>query len=229
MEEAYMKKLIVIIVILAIILIGIFIYNHRAIETNNISIQEIEKIEDYINEIYMWKEITGDAIPVFENINEANEMWIWEVVKKNIEEDKPNYQQIQEKAKEIFGAEFTKQFPKEGTQSIAYDKETDGYATVDVELDQQGDLFLLNTIQKTKEGYEVEIIEYLEDNSPLLQEETQDYIIIRNLKEEEIGKVSGAIEEEETEFVKKNIDKFSKKKISLKQENEKLYIERVFK
>ncbi len=223
-----MKKLIISIVILAIIFIGMLIYTHMAVETNDISLQEIENIENYINQIYMWKEITGDAIPIFEDINQANEKWIWEVVKKNIEEDKPSYEQIQKTAKELFGENFTKEFPKEGTDYLHYQEQTNQYETIDVELDQQGDLFLLNTIKKTKQGYEVEIIEYLEDYSPMLQEEAQDYIIIKNLQEEEIGKITGAVEEEETQLVKNNIDKFSKKKMLIRKENEKLYIERVF-
>lgn len=228
MEGRCMKKLMLIIIILVIIFTGMFLYNRIKVETNNISLQEIEKIENYINQIYMWKEITGDAIPIFEDINQANQSWIWEVVKKNIEEERSTYEQIQEKAKELFGPNFTKEFPKEGTQYLIYHEETNEYEPKEIELDQQGDLFLLNTIQRTKEGYEVEIIEYLEDYSPILQEEAQDYIIIRNLKEEEIGKITGSAEDEETTLVKKNIDKFSKKKVILKQENERLYIQKVF-
>lgn len=224
-----MKKLIVIIIILAIIFIGMIVYKNVAIKANSISMQEIEKIESYINQIYMWKEVTEEAMPVFEDINQANERWIWEVVKKNIEEDEPSYEQIQEKAKELFGQEFTKEFPKEGTDYLTYNEQTNQYKAVTVELDQQGDLFLLNAIKKTKDGYEVEIIEYLEDYSPMLKEEAEDFIIIRNLQEEEIGRISGSAEEEETELVKRNIDRFSKKKLQLKLENDKLYVEKVYK
>lgn len=223
-----MKKLIVIMIILAIIFVGMIVYKNVAINSNHISIQEIEKIENYINQIYMWKEVTGEALPNFENINQANERWIWEAVKKNIEEDTPSYEQIQEKAKELFGQAFMKEFPKEGTEYLIYNKQTNQYEATNVELDQQGDLFLLNTIKKTKEGYEVEIVEYLEDYSPMLKEEAENYIIIRNIEEEEIGRISGSAEEEETELVKRNIDKFSKKKIKLKAENEKLYVEKVY-
>lgn len=224
-----MKKLIVIIIILVIIFVGMVVYKNVMVKNSNINIQEIERIENYINQIYMWKEITGEAIPDFENINQANERWIWEVVKKNIEEDEPSYKQIQEKAKELFGQAFTKEFPKEGTEYLTYNEQTNQYEAVPVELDQQGDLFLLNTIKKTKTGYEVEIVEYLEDYSPMLKEEAENFVIIRNLQEEEIGRISGSAEEEETELVKRNIDKFSKKKIKLKVENEKLYIEKVYK
>lgn len=216
-------------VILAIIFVGMIVYKNVAIKGNHVSIQEIEKIENYINQIYMWKEVTEEAMPVFEDINQANERWIWEAVKKNIEEDKPSYEQIQEKAKELFGQAFTKEFPKEGTEYLTYNEQTNQYEAIAVNLDQQGDLFLLNTIKKTKTGYEVEIVEYLEDYSPILKEEAEDFIIIRNLQEEEIGRMSGSVEEEETDLVKRNIDKFSKKKLQLKAENDKLYIEKVCK
>lgn len=223
-----MKKLIVIIIILAIIFVGMIVYKNVAIKANNISIQEIEKIENYIHQIYMWKEVTEEALPYFEDINQANEKWIWEAVKKNIEDDKPSYEQIQEKAKELFGEDFTKEFPKEGTEYLIYDEQTNQYIAIEPEVDQQGDLFLLNTIKKTKEGYEVEIVEYLEDYSPMLKEEAEDFVIIRNLQEEEIGRITGSAEEEETELVKRNIDNFSKKKLQLKTENDKLYIEKVY-
>lgn len=215
-------------IILAIIFVGMIVYKNVAIKSNHVSIQEIENIENYINQIYMWKEVTGEAMPVFEDISQANERWVWEAVKKNIEEDKPSYEQIQEKAKELFGQAFTKEFPKEGTDYLTYNEQTNQYEAVAVELDQQGDLFLLNTIKKTKTGYEVEIVEYLEDYSPMLKEEAEDFVMIRNLQEEEIGRISGSDEEEETNLVKRNIDKFSKKKLQLKAENNKLYIEKVY-
>jgi hypothetical protein len=224
-----MKKLIVTIVILSIIFVGMIVYKNILIKTNNISIQEIEKIEDYINQIYMWKEVTEEALPYFENINEANEKWIWEVVKKNMEDDEASYEEIQEKAQEIFGQAFSQEFPKEENKYFTYNEQTNKYKAIEVELDQEGDLFLLNKIEKTKDGYEVEIVEYLEDYSPMLKEDAEDFIIIKNLEEEEIGPISGSTKEEETELVKRNIDKFSKKKIILKEENQKLYIERVYK
>ena len=222
-----MKKLIVIIIILAIIFVGMIVYKNIVIKTENITILEIEKIENYINQIYMWKEITGEALPCFEDINQANERWIWEVVKKNIEDDELAYEQIQGKAKELFGQDFTKEFPKEGTKYLTYNESTNRYEASEIELDQQGDLFLLNKIERIKGGYEVEIVEYLEDYSPMLKEEAEDFIIIRNLEEEEIGRISGSIDEE-TELVKRNMESFTKKKIRLKLEDERLDIEKVY-
>ncbi len=222
-----MKKLIAIIIILAIIFVGMVVYKNVAINTsNNISIQEISQIETYITKIYMWKEITGQALPNFEDINQAEDVWIWEVVKKNLEDYEFFYEEIQEKAKDLFGESLTKEFPKEGTEYIIYDEKIDKYYAVGMGLDQLDDLFLLNEIQKTPTGYEVEIIEYLEDYSQTLNEE-DDFVIIRNTNEEEIGRVNSKEEEKVKEMVKNHIDKLSKKKIVLKLENEKLYVESV--
>lgn len=223
-----MRKLIVIIIILAIIFVGMVVYKNIAINTsNNISIQEISQIETYITKIYMWKEITEQALPNFEDINQAEDTWLWEAVKKNLEDYEFSYEQIQDKAKELFGEKLTKEFPKEGTEYIIYDEKVDKYYAIGMGLDQLDDLFLLNEIQKTQNGYEVEIVEYLEDYSQTLNEE-EDVIVIRNTKEEEIGRVNSTEEGQVKEIVKNNLDKLSRKKIVLKLENEKLQVERVY-
>lgn len=222
-----MKKLITIIIILGIIFVGMIVYKNIAInKTTSISVQEINQIETYVTKIYMWKEITGQALPDFEEINQAENIWLWEVVKKNLEEYEFTYDQIQEKAKELFGEKLTKEFPKEGTEYIIYDEKVDKYYAIGMGLDQLEDSFLLNEIQKTQDGYEVEIVEYLEDYSQTL-EEGEDFIIIRNTEEEEIGKVNSTQEEQVKEIVKNNLDQLSKKKLVLKLENEKLYVESV--
>ena len=84
------------------------------------------------------------------------------------------------------------------------------------------DSFLLNNIEKNKEGYIVEIVEYLEDYSE------ENSVIIRNLQEEEIGRVG--VNDSETkmqEIVKNNIDRFGKKKVYLKTENNNLIVQKV--
>lgn len=223
-----MKRLIVIIVILAIVFVGMIGYKKIAIHNNrNINIQEISKIETYITKIYMWKEITTQALPCFEEINQADDRWVWEAVKKNLEEFELTYEQIQTKAKELFGEKLTKQFPREGTPYLTYDEQTSQYYATGMGLDQQEDMFLLNTINIIQNGYEVEIIEYLEDYSQTSNRE-DNAIIIRNTKEEEIGKISNTEEEQAKEIVKNNSDKFSKKKLVLRIENENLYVEKVY-
>ena len=71
----------------------------------------------------MWQEVTEEALPKFNNINDAPDLWLWEVVKKNLDNYEVSYDEVEQKAKEIFGEEFTKQFPKEGTEYIQYNDE----------------------------------------------------------------------------------------------------------
>ena len=220
-----MRKMLAIIVILAIIFISMVIYKNIRIsnnENNNVSIEEIGKIEEKIKSIYMWKEVTGEALPEFQDINNADEKWIWEVVKNNLQNYEVTYEEIEEESKLIFGEKFNKPFQTEGNERFIYNSETNKYTATEVELDQEEDSFLLENIVKTKSGYEVEILEYLEDYS------NEESVVIKNTNEEEIGRVG--IDDSETkvqEIVKDNKDRFIKKKIYIKNENNNLVIERV--
>lgn len=225
-----MKKLIVIIIILLLIFVGMYIYKQNKIISNQsseVSINEINKIETYLQKIYMWREITGEALPVFDNINDAPDIWLWEVVKKNLEEYELTYEQLQNKTKEIFGKELQKDFPKEGYEFMEYNEETDTYYAIGSGLDDQEDVFLLDKIQKNDNGYTVQIVEYLEDYSEGYETTDADYNIqIENLNDETIGEVKST--EAETniqQFVKDNIDKFTRKEVKLStDENENLHV-----
>ena len=225
-----MKKLIVIIIILLVIFVGMYIYRQNRIVSNQsaeVSVDEINQIETYLQKIYMWREITGDALPIFDNINNAPDVWVWEVVKKNLEEYELTYQQLQDKTKEIFGEELQKEFPKEGYEYMEYNEETDTYYAIGSGLDNQEDVFLLDKIQKQDNGYTVQIVEYLEDYSEGYETTDAEYNIqIKNLNDETIGEVNST--ESETniqQFVKDNIDKFTKKEVNLKtDENGNIYV-----
>lgn len=218
-----MKKMLVIIVILAMILVSMIIYRNIAINKNkSVNVQEVEQIEEYISKIYMWKEITKEALPTFENINNANELWVWEVIKKNLETYETTYEEIQQKGKELFGEKFEKQIPKEGNDSFYYDQESNKYLATEIVLDEKEDSFLLNDIEKEGEKYKVKIIEYIEDYSE------ENKVIIRNLQEEEIGRVSTSDSETKIkEIVKNNKERFSQKNIEIKKEKDNLVIEKV--
>lgn len=226
-----MKKLLAIICILLVIFIGMFIYKNN-INQNNITVSEVQKIEDYISQIYMWQEITEEALPKFDNINNAPDLWVWEVVKKNLENYELSYDEIQEKATQIFGNNFTKQFPKEGSEYIYYNEDLDKYITTGIGLDTQDDMFYIKEINKTKDGYEVEIVEYLEDyeNAMGLEDETEVYdIYIKNLNQETVATIkSNEGETRAIEVVKENIDKFTTKTVKLVKGAEgKLFVESV--
>ena len=220
-----MRKMLIIIGVLVVIFVGMIIYRNVKVqdnENNNVSIEEINKIEDKISSVYLWKEVTKEALPEFQDINSADDKWIWEAVKNNLENYEVTYEEIEEEAKLIFGSNFNKEFPKQGNSSFEYNEETNKYIATEVEFDQEEDAFLLDNIVKTENGYEVEIIEYLEDYSQ------NDNVIVKTTNDEEIGRVLAS--ESETnieEIVKNNKDRFSKKKVYLKKENDSLVIEKV--
>lgn len=226
-----MKKLLAIICVLLVIFVGMYVYKNN-INQNTVNVSEVEKIEEYISKIYMWQEVTEEALPKFDNINNAPDLWVWEVVKKNLEKFELDYNQIQEKAIEIFGDNFTKQFPKEGSEYIYYDKNYGKYITTGIGLDTQDDMFYIKKINKTKVGYEVEIVEYLEDyeNSMGLEDENEVYdIYIKNIDQETVATIkSNESETRAIEVVKENIDKFTTKTINLvKDSEENIFVESV--
>ena len=227
-----MKKLIAIICILLVIFIGMYINQRNQIESSKISAEEVDNIEVYVTKIYMWKEVTGEALPKFQNINDAPDKWVWEVVKKNLENYDLTKDEIQNKATELFGNQFKKQFPQEGTEYMQYDEKLGKYISTGIELDTLDDCFYIKNIRKTKDGYEVEIAEYLEDyvNSLGVEDENEIYeIYIKNLNEETIANVKNTEGETKTiDVVKENLDKFTTKTVNLKKSsNGNIYVESV--
>lgn len=226
-----MKKLVAIICILLVIFVGMYV-NRIKSNQNLITATEVEKVEEYISKIYMWKEITGEALPKFDNINDAPDVWTWEVVKKNLENYDLTKDEIQNKATELFGNQFKKQFPQEGTEYMQYDEDLGKYISTGIELDTLDDCFYIKNIRKTKDGYEVEIAEYLEDyvNSLGVEDENEIYeIYIKNLNEETIANVKNTEGETKTiDVVKENLDKFTTKTVNLKKNsNGNIYVESV--
>lgn len=219
-----MKKMIVTIIILFIIFISMVIYRNIEKESE-LKVDEVNKIENYIEKIYGWKEITKEALPTFLNINDADEKWIWAIVRENLHEFEVQYDKIGEEAKELYGDEFNKQFPKEGNEFIAYDDETKTYKINEITLDAVSDSYLLSKIEKEKTGYKVEIIEYLVDYT----NSEEGKVEIQNLNGDKIYELT---EEEATEgnikkVVKENTDKFDKKKIELENTNGNIVVKKI--
>ena len=235
-----MKKMVVIIVVLLVIFLGMLIYKKQTISNTRITAQEVEKIENYISKIYLWREITKDSLPIFEEINQAPDIWVWECVKNNLEQYELTKEEIEAKAKEIFGENFSKEFPKEGNESFIYNEERQKYIASNIELDNEEDSFLINKIQKEKNTYTVEITEYIEDYSNITEtaktetnekaeteaqenksQETENKACIKNLQEEIISTIENPDSETEAiDIVKNNLDKFTKKTITLEETNE---------
>lgn len=227
-----MKRMLAIISVLLVVFIGMFFYK-KNINKHAVNITEVNKIEEYISKIYLWEEVTEQALPSFDNINNAPDLWVWEVVKKNLEKFELTKEEIENKAIELFGKDFAKQFPKEGSEFIKYNEETGLYNTNGMGLDSLDDCFLIKEIKKTKNGFQVEIIEYLEDYENAIDIDgylLENYNIdIKNLQHETILTISSN-EGTETiiEKIKENKERFSTKKIVLKKNNEdKLYVESV--
>ena len=214
-----MKKMIITIIILAIIFIGMVI-NRQIEQANEIKIEEIQLVENYMEKIYGWSEITNQALPEFDNLNEANTKWLWGIVRKNIEEEEITYETINEN-----GEELNIKYPKEGMEFIKYNEETNDYIPSEIELDANDDRFYINKITKIKNGYTAEIVEYLVDYT----DSDNNNIYLKNLNGEIVEKLIGEeTKQEVTQKVKEKIDKFTKKKATLKKLNdEKVVIQKV--
>ncbi len=211
-----MRKMLIIIGILSIIFFGMIAY--RKLEVKNsttVNAGEVTQIQSYIEKIYLWKEVTKEALPTFSDINQANDKWIWEVVKNNLDDYEISLEEANEKVKELFGKECNKQMPKEGNSSFIYNEESGKYEATGVELDNKQDTFLINNITKTKDGYQVEIIEYL------INHMNENNITIENTNEESLETVENSANDTKIQdIVKQNKGRFTKKRITLKKESE---------
>ena len=211
-----MRKMLIIIGILSIIFFGMIAY--RKLEVKNsttVNAGEVTQIQSYIEKIYLWKEVTKEALPTFSDINQANDKWIWEVVKNNLDDYEISLEEANKKVKELFGKECNKQMPKEGNSSFIYNEESGKYEATGVELDNKQDTFLINNITKTKDGYQVEIIEYL------INHMNENNITIENTNEESLGTVGNSANDTKIQdIVKQNKGRFTKKRITLKKESE---------
>lgn len=211
-----MRKMLIIIGILSIIFFGMIAY--RKLEVKNsttVNAGEVTQIQSYIEKIYLWKEVTKEALPTFSDINQANDKWIWEVVKNNLDDYEISLEEANKKVKELFGKECNKQMPKEGNSSFIYNEESGKYEATGVELDNKQDTFLINNITKTKDGYQAEIIEYL------INHMNENNITVENTNEESLGTVGNSANDTKIQdIVKQNKSRFTKKKITLKKESE---------
>ena len=104
-------------------------------------------------------------------------------------------------------------------------QENQKYLVNEITLDAIKDSYLLNKIEKSKNGYIIEIVEYLVDYT----DTENNKVVVKNLNEDKIYELT---QEEGTQsnikkVVRENIEKFTKKKVSLEKENEKIVIKKV--
>lgn len=166
------KKLLTLIISIAIgvIIISLVIFfmnnskeDNIGNETNSENLQENMEIETIVDEnefinSYLFKIYMGtdSYIPTFTDINSADEQWIWECAYRNLinfENLKPattvKKEEIEKSAKQLFGDNFNKEFPKEG---LEFWLEPQGneyfYATASTEKDFYNDYVILSTESK---------------------------------------------------------------------------------
>lgn len=227
-----MKKFFVIIGLLLIIFISMLIYRKQEFQNKNVTAEDVQKIQEYISKIYMWEEVTQEALPKFDDINKAPEIWIWEVVKNNLDIYELSKEQIEEKAKEIFGEKFSVQFPDEGNSDFIYNSSNNKYIASEINIDDKEDSFFVKTIQKDKNTYTVKIVEYLEDYSNAENEDSNKIgeIYLENLDGEKIVNISSTASETEIlDKLKENIDKFSIKTLIIQKNSDgKFEIQKVY-
>lgn len=219
-----MKKMIVTIIILLIIFISMVIYKNSLAKAE-VTVEEINSIEDYMDKIYSYKEITGEAMPEFNDLQNADKKWIWGIVRKNIDDYEIENEKIENTINELFGNYLNKEFPKDGTDFITYNEEKQKYITKELTIDAIKDSFYIQKIEKNDNQYLVTIVEYLIDYT----DEEGRIVKIKNLEEKEIKQIpeKQATEETITKVVKENIKEFSKKKVTLEKEGEQLVIRKV--
>ena len=217
-----MKKMIVTIIILLIIFISMVIYKNSLAKAE-VTVEEINQIEQYMDKIYSYKEITGVALPEFDSIQNADEKWIWGIVRKNIDDYEIDNNKVQDAITVLFGNGLNKEFPKEGTEFISYNEEKQKYITKELQIDAIKDSFYIQKIEKQDNEYIVHIIEYLVDRTD------ENKALIKNLSDETIKELNQkqATEENITKTVKENISKFSKKKVTLENQGENIVIKKV--
>lgn len=228
-----MKKFLVIIVILLAIFFGMYIYKYR-INNSSVTANEVQDIEKYISKIYLWSEVCGEALPKFDDINNANDKWVWEAIKQNLDKYTFTKEDVENEGKELFGDSFKKEFPKEGAGFIFYDEETGLYSATGMGLDADDDSFFINKVKKTEDGYIVDIVEYLVDYSEedygedVNNPNKEKHLYVKNLDNEIIETINEGEESKIVEAVKNNIDKFSRKTLTiLKAQDGKLFLKSV--
>lgn len=146
-----------------ILLIFKFISNHKS---PNIIISDSEKenLIIYLNDIY--NSIYG--IPEFNNINEADETWLWDNINQYLtnhsefEERNLNcsytYEEISSYAKILYGDSLNKKFPI-GNEVMIYDEENNLFGVPSSYFNNFFE-YQIENIQKNNNIYTVNIIDY---------------------------------------------------------------------
>ena len=181
-------KLLIIIIILGIVafLMYSFAFSPKKYP-KNIKPTDYNGIMEYISDIYG----VTFLIPEFENINDANEHWLWENVnqyvwnhedeykEKNSQEYGYSYDDISKIVKKLYGSDLKKVFPK-GAIAMRYDSYTDSYGPTSFGISNYYD-YKIDSIIKDGTTYTVSIYDYTVSSETFSEnDETDDYFEIFN-------------------------------------------------
>lgn len=220
-----MKKDKIIYIIIIVLILGVVIYK-KFIEVpgdvaGQIAIEDLisqvhyEDAEKHLKDIFIEKENNFNSIslPEFQNINEAPNSWVWNVLYNNLEneENEYSYEQIQEKLIELFSNKLEIKFPEEGIEGVLEkNKENDLYYKVELQNNNTNKYgYNIKTLSQEDNIYKIYIIEY-----ELLCDE-QNYILI-DCDGNEINKFES--EDEIENEISRNEYNLNKKEITIKIE-----------
>lgn len=202
-------------------------------EKNTYSISDMNQINDYIKKIYSYYET---SIPEFDNINSADEDWLWAV--SFFKSKFGNYlfvpySLVQGNAKELFGSNLKKEFPKTEIKVATYTSKDN---TFDIK-GRGGNTFwptyAILDVEKTSTGFNVKIVEYMIDRTggygAASEEEAiaaADKIYLCKNSESRMKQFKVGEERLIEDYVLENKDQFTSKLLTLTQDaqTKQLYI-----
>lgn len=225
-------KLLIAIIILGII--AFFMYKlafpkkDEASKTN-LKPTNYDGIIEYISDIYG----TTFLIPEFDNINDADENWLWENVNQYVWNHDDEYKEKNEQAygysyddiskivKTIYGDDLKKSFPK-GAVSMRYDSYRELYGPTAYGISNYYD-YKIDTIIKEGTTYTVSIYDYTVSSENFLGDDpTDDYFEIFNNYDYQLNSTNGTpilqvetLDDEKFQNLIENKDKLSHKILTI--------------
>lgn len=224
-----MKKIVTVFIILIIIgLIYFIAKNNKILEITSTELSDTTKSEiiSYINDIYN----IHRSIPEFENINKADELWIWDNINQYLcnhsEYEERNqscdytYEEISNFAKILYGEQFILETPIQNPAMI-YDEETNKYGVPLYTVESLKE-YQIESIEKSDNIYTVSIIDYVISFVPPFGNESKENLIyFHNITDFNLNSMSPNIIFELTELknykekILENKDNFTSKTIIL--------------
>lgn len=174
---------------------------------------DVIKIQKYLDKTYSFLEF---SMPEFTNINEASEEWLFGIALFNIpfNEQGTPYDDVMKSAKSLFGPEFTNKFKKEDTKVAFYSALNNTFTIEGRGGAMLNPKYVISNIEKTLTGFNVEIIEYISEDSNMATEEN---IYLLN-KTERVQTFLYGQEKQMEEYVLANKAKFNTKQIVLSED-----------